>query len=107
MIRRSSPSEKCLVVAKYRLGHSCANAWIVIAIVLWDGLQKEDGDKAYSNLSYNLVSWKHFIIFFVGRIVFFIKRARLVFFFLLICMVHARMREGILIFVRLPALIAS
>ena len=59
MIRRSSPSEKCLVVAKYRLGHSCANAWIVIAIVLWDGLQKEDADKAYSNLSYNLVSWKH------------------------------------------------
>ena len=54
VIRRSSEEEKFLVVTKYRIGHSCANSWIVISLVAWEGVKAGLADQAYDNLSYKL-----------------------------------------------------
>ncbi len=55
IVRRSSLAEKYLVVVKYRLGHKCATAWIVVCMVAWDGVPRPQADQAYDTLSYHLV----------------------------------------------------
>ena len=55
IVRRSSLAEKHLVIAKYRVGHKCHTAWIVVSIVVWEGLAQHHADNAYDQLSHNLV----------------------------------------------------
>lgn len=43
--------EQLLLVAKRRPHHTCAQTWIVIAIVAWDGLQRGTADYSYDMLA--------------------------------------------------------
>ena len=51
VIRRSGPEEKMLVVCRQRPGHRCANAVIVVIILLWDGVARPLADFAYANIA--------------------------------------------------------
>ncbi|XP_071108253.1 methylcytosine dioxygenase TET-like [Haliotis cracherodii] len=51
IIRRSSPEEKYLCVARHRPGHFCAHAYIISVMVAWDGVQADIADDLYSYLS--------------------------------------------------------
>ncbi|XP_059216920.1 methylcytosine dioxygenase TET isoform X2 [Stomoxys calcitrans] len=50
IIRRADPEEKILVVVKKRPGHRCIAAFIVVCMVVWDGMPRLDADNAYTNL---------------------------------------------------------
>ncbi|XP_073841916.1 ten-Eleven Translocation (TET) family protein isoform X3 [Musca autumnalis] len=50
IIRRADPEEKILVVVKKRPGHRCIAAFIVVCMVVWDGMPRQDADNAYTNL---------------------------------------------------------
>ena len=54
IIRRSCPEEKFLVLTKQQIGHSCSHAWIVMAIIKWEGLKRSDADFAYTFLAHKL-----------------------------------------------------
>lgn len=54
VIRRSGPEEKILAVVKHRQGHKCPTAWIVVAMVAWEGVPTHESDKIYSLLSHKL-----------------------------------------------------
>jgi len=54
VIRRSSTDEKLLLVVKNRRGHKCEHSWIVICIVLWEGVLSEEADFLYTMLSQKL-----------------------------------------------------
>lgn len=54
IIRRSGPEEKTLAVVKHRLKHTCSTAWIVIALVAWEGMPLHVADELYSMLVYKL-----------------------------------------------------
>ncbi|CAN7993722.1 unnamed protein product [Ixodes hexagonus] len=47
IIRRSGPSEKVLAVLRHRPGHRCVSAYIVMAIVAWEGVQADMADDLY------------------------------------------------------------
>jgi len=54
VIRRSSADEKLLLVVKNRRGHKCEHSWIVICIVLWEGVLSDEADFLYTMLSRKL-----------------------------------------------------
>ncbi|XP_071954010.1 uncharacterized protein [Antedon mediterranea] len=51
IIRRSGKSEKMLVLVRHRFGHSCETAFIIIGIILWEGVQENVSDNLYTMLS--------------------------------------------------------
>jgi len=51
IIRRSSDDEKVLFVVKHRTGHVCEHAWMVISIVIWEGVKSDIADKCYDIMS--------------------------------------------------------
>ncbi|XP_014246962.1 DNA N6-methyl adenine demethylase isoform X2 [Cimex lectularius] len=54
IIRRENADEKLLFVVKYRTGHKCPLSWVVVAIVVWEGVGRKDADDIYSLLTYKL-----------------------------------------------------
>ncbi|KAK0178727.1 hypothetical protein PV327_007590 [Microctonus hyperodae] len=54
VLRRSSIEEKILSIVKYRQGHKCATAWIVVAMVAWEGVPTHEADRIYSLLTHKL-----------------------------------------------------
>ena len=46
--------EDLLILCKRRLGHSCDFSYIVVGIVLWDGLDRETANKVYDVISYKV-----------------------------------------------------
>lgn len=51
IIRRSSFDEKYLIIVKHRQGHFCFSAFIVVCIVVWDGVARTEADFMYSTLT--------------------------------------------------------
>ncbi|XP_047986401.1 LOW QUALITY PROTEIN: DNA N6-methyl adenine demethylase [Leguminivora glycinivorella] len=54
VIRRSSYTEKVLVVVKCRAGHKCPTTWIVVCLVAWEGIPQSEADLDYTLLSHKL-----------------------------------------------------
>ncbi|KAJ8921002.1 hypothetical protein NQ315_015798 [Exocentrus adspersus] len=54
VIRRQNTEEKYLVVVKHRKGHFCRSAFIVICMVVWDGVERGKSDELYSMLTKKL-----------------------------------------------------
>ncbi|CAK1552821.1 unnamed protein product [Leptosia nina] len=54
VIRRANYTEKVLVVVKFRNGHKCATAWIVVCLVAWEGIPQSEADLDYTLLSHKL-----------------------------------------------------
>lgn len=54
IIRRSNLDEKILVIVKHRQGHKCSTAWIVVALVAWEGIPIHEADHVYTLLSTKL-----------------------------------------------------
>lgn len=54
VIRRVDPEEKLLFIVKRRQGHRCKAAFIVICIVVWDGIPTQEADSVYRMLSVKL-----------------------------------------------------
>ncbi|XP_046863768.1 DNA N6-methyl adenine demethylase-like isoform X3 [Xenia sp. Carnegie-2017] len=54
VLRRSSSEEKVLSIVRQRKGHSCDFTFIVIAIVLWDGVARNQADSLYVELKKTL-----------------------------------------------------
>lgn len=46
--------EKYLVVVKHRKGHFCRSAFIVVCLVVWDGVESGNADELYSLLTEKL-----------------------------------------------------
>ena len=65
IIRRVSLDEKVLVVVKHRPGHNCPTAWIVVLLVLWDGIPEQEADDLYSMLVPKL--YKYVFVFVVDK----------------------------------------
>lgn len=51
MIRRTNYDEKYLIIVKQRQGHFCFSAFIVVCIVVWDGISRSDSDNMYTTLT--------------------------------------------------------
>ncbi|KAF7268000.1 hypothetical protein GWI33_018801 [Rhynchophorus ferrugineus] len=51
VLRRVSVEEKYLVIVKHRTGHTCQSAFIVICLVVWDGIANDQADDLYSTLT--------------------------------------------------------
>ncbi|XP_030758106.1 DNA N6-methyl adenine demethylase-like, partial [Sitophilus oryzae] len=49
--RRVSLEEKYLVIVKHRNGHSCQSAFIIICMVVWDGITQDHASDLYSLLT--------------------------------------------------------
>ena len=54
VLRRKSAEEKILSVVRQRPGHTCDFAYIIICIVLWDGIATDQADSLYAELSSTL-----------------------------------------------------
>ncbi|XP_028405021.1 uncharacterized protein LOC114527532 [Dendronephthya gigantea] len=54
VLRRSSDEEKILSVVRQRPGHTCEFSFIVISIVIWDGVPSKQADSLYSELTSTL-----------------------------------------------------
>ncbi|XP_011303337.1 uncharacterized protein Tet [Fopius arisanus] len=54
ILRRSGLEEKILSIVKHRQGHKCATAWIVVAMVAWEGVPTHEADRIYSLLTHKL-----------------------------------------------------
>lgn len=54
ILRRSGVEEKILTIVKHRQGHECATAWIVVAVVAWEGVPSHEADRIYSLLTHKL-----------------------------------------------------
>lgn len=54
ILRRSTLEEKYLVIVKHRPGHFCRSAFIIICIVVWEGLSKTNSDDLYNILTEKL-----------------------------------------------------
>ncbi|CAB4005227.1 Methylcytosine dioxygenase TET2 [Paramuricea clavata] len=54
VLRRESTEEKILGVVRQRPGHTCDFAFIIISIVLWDGIPSEQADSLYTDLTSTL-----------------------------------------------------
>ncbi|XP_076317948.1 uncharacterized protein LOC143229470 isoform X2 [Tachypleus tridentatus] len=57
IIRRSSPDEKLLSIVRHREGHWCNTAFIIIAIVAWEGVPAEMADELYSTVVHKTVNF--------------------------------------------------
>ncbi|KAG8192169.1 hypothetical protein JTE90_027809 [Oedothorax gibbosus] len=57
IIRRSGPEEKLLTVVRHRPGHTCPTAYIVIAMVAWEGVQESVADVLYRTVTYKTVNF--------------------------------------------------
>ncbi|XP_040075938.1 uncharacterized protein LOC8042599 isoform X4 [Ixodes scapularis] len=57
IIRRSGPSEKVLAVLRHRPGHRCLSAYIVMAIVAWEGVQADMADDLYRTVTHKTVNF--------------------------------------------------
>lgn len=51
MIRRTNYEEKYLIIVKQRQGHTCYSTFIVVCIVVWDGILRNDADDIYATLT--------------------------------------------------------
>ncbi|XP_072401504.1 uncharacterized protein Tet isoform X2 [Diabrotica undecimpunctata] len=54
IIRRQDENEKYLVIVKQRRGHFCHSTFIVVALVVWDGVEQGNADELYSLLTEKL-----------------------------------------------------
>ncbi|XP_063703014.1 methylcytosine dioxygenase TET [Culicoides brevitarsis] len=54
VIRRVDPEEKLLYIVKNRKGHRCKASWLVISIVVWDGVPPHEADSVYRMLIHKL-----------------------------------------------------
>ncbi|KAK9869847.1 hypothetical protein WA026_003572 [Henosepilachna vigintioctopunctata] len=54
IIRRSGEEEKYLIIVKHRQGHFCTSAFIIICIIVWEGVSKNASDDLYSILTNKL-----------------------------------------------------
>jgi len=54
IVRRSSLDEKFLVIAKKRFGHFCSKFLQVIAIISWEGVERQEADDLYEQLKHVL-----------------------------------------------------
>ncbi|KAK0134974.1 Methylcytosine dioxygenase TET3 [Merluccius polli] len=57
VVRRGSKTEKLMCLVRHRMGHSCANAVIIILIMAWEGVPAALGDKLYRELSDTLTQF--------------------------------------------------
>nr|CAI5846315.1 unnamed protein product [Callosobruchus analis] len=54
VIRRQNLDEKYLVLVKQRKGHVCYSAFIVVCVVVWDGVERSNADDLYNMLTEKL-----------------------------------------------------
>ncbi|CAH1127876.1 unnamed protein product [Ceutorhynchus assimilis] len=52
--RRISLEEKYLVLVKHRTGHTCHSAFLVVCLVVWEGVTRPHADELYSYLTEKL-----------------------------------------------------
>ncbi|GIX83831.1 DNA N6-methyl adenine demethylase [Caerostris extrusa] len=52
IIRRSGPEEKLLTVIRHRPGHTCPTAYIIVAMVAWEGVSQHMADMMYETVVY-------------------------------------------------------
>ncbi|XP_042897924.1 methylcytosine dioxygenase TET3 isoform X2 [Parasteatoda tepidariorum] len=57
VIRRSSPEEKYLTVIRHRPGHTCRTAYIIVAMVAWEGVSQHVADMLYKTVVYKTVNF--------------------------------------------------
>ncbi|XP_055946490.1 methylcytosine dioxygenase tet3-B-like isoform X2 [Argiope bruennichi] len=57
VIRRSGPEEKLLTVIRHRPGHTCPTAYIIIAMVAWEGVSEHVADMLYKTVVYKTVNF--------------------------------------------------
>ncbi|GFU19099.1 methylcytosine dioxygenase TET2, partial [Nephila pilipes] len=57
IIRRSGPEEKLLTVIRHRPGHTCPTAYIIIAMVAWEGVSEHVADMLYKTVVYKTVNF--------------------------------------------------
>ena len=51
IVRRGSNEEKFMAVAKFRIGHTCDNQWMVVSLVAWEGVDRATADKTYEMMA--------------------------------------------------------
>lgn len=54
IVRRTSIDEKVLVITKHRPGHYCPTAWLIVAIVVWEGVPEQAANHMYDYLTRTL-----------------------------------------------------
>ncbi|XP_023209742.1 putative uncharacterized protein DDB_G0282133 [Centruroides sculpturatus] len=57
IIRRSGVEEKILTIIRHRPGHKCATAYIIIAIVVWEGVPLKMANELYKTVVYKTVNF--------------------------------------------------
>ena len=50
VLRRSGPDEKALVIVRRRPRHRCDATFLVMAVVVWDGVTSQAADSLYGFL---------------------------------------------------------
>ena len=59
VIKRTSLDEKFLVVVKKRDGHQCEQVYMVMGIVVWDGIPRPLADRAYATIKDKVALYGH------------------------------------------------
>jgi hypothetical protein len=57
IVRRSGDDEKYLALVRHRVNHVCETAWLIIALVAWEGVPATQADHLYDYLSKTLPSY--------------------------------------------------
>ncbi|XP_060571659.1 uncharacterized protein LOC132729844 isoform X2 [Ruditapes philippinarum] len=57
IVRRSGDDEKYLALVRHRVNHVCETAWLIIALVAWEGVPAMQADHLYDYLSKTLPSY--------------------------------------------------
>lgn len=54
ILRRTNDQEIVLALVRYRKGHKCSAAYIIVSIVVWDAIDRYFADKLYDIIVYKV-----------------------------------------------------